>query len=159
MLRRGLIARSPATNHLKVAEVGRAGEALGEAVEPVTPRRLGPAVEVGGAVGRPVELDDPQRGDVLEGAQLVGGVGQRSADLRPLGDRRLQAGLESAVAAEKVRRCLGSDARGAGQAVGRVAAERDEVGHEARGDAVALLDLVGVDLLEAGRAGLGAPGP
>ena len=59
------------------------------------------------------------------------------------GDR----GLEAAVAAQQVRRRLLADALRAGQPVGRVAAQRDEVRHDRRRDPVALLDLLGAHLV------------
>ena len=56
-------------------------------------------------------------------------------------------GLERAVAAQDVRGALLADALGAGQAVGGIAAQRDEVGHLLGLDAVALAHLRRPDLL------------
>ena len=58
-----------------------------------------------------------------------------------LADRVLQHPLQRAVAAQQLGRGLRADALGAGQAVGGVAAQGDEVGDELGPDPVALLDL------------------
>ncbi len=60
--------------------------------------------------------------------------------------RRLEDVLERSVPPQQLRGRLGADPRRPGQPVGGVAAQGDEVGHELRGDAVALAHLRRADL-------------
>ncbi len=114
-------------------------EALGEAVHAALAGGGGGAGPVGGAVGRGIDAGVAQGGDVLEGEQVLAAVDQRRAQLRPpLADRVVEDRLERAVLAQQIGRGLRADALGAGQAVGRVAAQGDEVGDLLRVDAVAL---------------------
>ena len=88
-----------------------------------------------------------QRRDVLERAQLVRLLDQRAPHGRLLADRARDRRLERPVAAQQVGGGLLADPLGAGQPVRRVAAQRDEVGHGRRRDAVALLDLLRAHLV------------
>src|ERR1700710_200294 len=65
---------------------------------------------------------------------------------RPLADRAVEDRLERAVLAEQFGGFLRPDALGPRQAVGRVAAQGDEVWDQLGADAVALTDLVRPDL-------------
>ena len=114
-----------------------------------------PPREVGRPVGRALEVELAQRRDVLEVAQLVGLVVQRGA--RRAGVSPAQAA--SAPSSEPWRASRSAAVfspipSAAGQPVGGVAAQRDEVGHELGRHAVALAHLVGVD--HVGAAGAAA---
>ena len=101
-------------------------------------RRRGAALAIGLPVGGQLDVGVAQGRDVLERAQLVRLLDQRAAHGRLLADRRVDRRLERAVAAQQVGRGLLADPLRAGQAVRRVAAQRDEVRHQRRRDAVAL---------------------
>ena len=78
----------------------------------------------------------------------------RAAQFRPrLADRVVEHRLQRAVAAQQLGRGLLADALGAGQAVGGVAAQGDEVGDQLGVDAVALAHLGRADLFGAFAAG------
>ena len=114
----------------------------------------GGAGPVGGGVGRRVDAGVAQGGDVLEGEQVVVGFDQGGAQFRaPLADRGLEHGLQRAVLAQQLGRGLRPDALGAGQAVGGIAAQGDEVGDQLGPDPVALAHLLRPDLFGAFAAG------
>ena len=100
-----------------------------------------------------LDLDPLQRRDPLEGAQQLRVLAQHrrrcAGASRPRSRLTLVASacaafssvLERAVRAQQLGGGLRADARCARQAVGRVAAQRDEVGDQLRLDAVALAHL------------------
>ena len=97
-----------------------------------------------GRSARALDAGVAQRRDVLEGEQVVASVDQRRAQLRlRLADRRVEHPLERAVRAQQLGRGLLADPLRAGDPVGGIAAQGDEVGHELGGDPVALADLAG----------------
>ena len=81
-------------------------------------------------------------------------LGQRRRDARPLVDGAIDRRLERAVALEQIGGRLRADPRRAWQAIRRIAAQSDEVGHERGRDPVAALHLGGVDILESSPAHL-----
>ena len=94
--------------------------------------RVGGRVDAGVAQGR----------DVLEGEQILAGLDQGRAQFRArLADRVVEHRLQRAVLAQQLGRGLRADALGAGQAVGGVAAQGDEVGDQLGADPVALAHL------------------
>ena len=120
--------------------------------QPPHPERLGrlrAALAVRRRVGHRVHLDLHQRRDLLERAQLRRLLDQRAPHRRLLADRAEDRVLEVALALEDVGRGLLADALRARQAVGGVAAQGDEVGHELGADAVALAHLLRAHLGEA----------
>ena len=122
--------------------IAEALEALGEAHQPVLARALRRAGEVRRPVGRALEvLDGLQRRDLAEPAQLVGAVEQRAAtggaSASPASRAASRTPSSVPCVAQQVAGGLLADALRAGQAVGRVAAQRDEVGHLLGLDAVA----------------------
>ena len=111
-----------------------------------------PAGSVGPSRGQ-VHVDLLKGRDLLEAQQLLALLDQRLADARlGLAHRALDRGLERAVALEQLRRGLLADALGAGDPVGGVAAQGDEVGHLGGVDPVAPAHLAGVDGLGAAAA-------
>src|SRR3954471_11447989 len=83
-------------------------------------------------IGRRLDVDRPQHRDLAEAAQLVGLVAQRGADAGAQGTRdllrHLDGAFERAVFAQQLVGGLRPDALGAGQSVGGIAAQGDEVG-------------------------------
>ena len=128
------------------ALAGAVLQPLGQALHPELTRGLRAAGAVGGCVARALDLHRLQLGDVPEGPQLVRRAGQDVA-LRAVLLGLLQRGLQRAVATQDVRGALLPDPLCARQAVRRIAAEGDEVGHALRGDPVAALHLGRVDAL------------
>lgn len=138
------------TRPLRLGRGGGCFEPLGEAVHPPGSSGGGFAGEVGGPVGRAGQVDAAQPGDLPEGSQLVGVLGQGGGYAAALGpaDRP----FERPVRPQQVPRRFLADAPGAGEPVRRVAPKRDEVGHLLGFDAVAPSHTVGIHDLGAGLA-------
>src|SRR5436305_9459207 len=105
--------------------------------------------EVGVTVGRTSYLQRPQSRDGLEVENILAAVAQRTGyTRRPLARPGVERRLDRSVPLQELGGRLLADPLGARQAVGRVAAQRDEVGHEPRWHAVAAAHLRGIDLLD-----------
>src|SRR5205807_7528721 len=96
--------------------------------------------------------DIDQRRDLLERVQALRVVAQRALHARALAHRVGDRALQRAVLEQQVARGLLADPRRPGDAVRRVAAQRDEVRHELRRDAVALADVRRPELVGAALA-------
>ena len=128
-----------------------AEQPLGEPVHAALAGRLGGAGPVGRA-GRAAGSTPASRRVAmsLKASSSSRGLEQGAAQGRAvLADRVLEHVLQRAVAAQQLGRGLRADALGAGQAVGGVAAQGDEVGHQLGIDPIALVDLLRADLFGA----------
>ena len=138
---------------LELADDSGVVEPLGQLAQPHLPRRVRATAEVRRAIGRPVH-GDVRSVAMSRNARSSSADSVSAAATRGFSPEAPAMAPSSDPYFDKSEAAVLGRSRRARQPVGRIAPQRDEVGHELRRDAVAALDLGGVDLVKPGDPGL-----